>query len=414
MALRPPPLDAISPTDAGLSDASLARMRDVLGREVEAGRLPGAVVGILRGGGLADLSAVGYSDAIARAPMQRDGVFSIASMTKPMVSVLVMQLVEEGRLLLGDPIGQHLPELAEMRVQTRDGDGRYNVVAAERSPTIQDLLRHTSGLTYSDRGTTPAHAKAPGASIGASIRLSRSEFMSAIAATPLLFQPGTSWEYGFSTDILGLLVERLTDKPLGDVMSERLWQPLGMRETGFTVSPDQGERYARAFPIDPLTGAEQSVAHASGAAFKWQSGGGGGVSTAGDYLRFLRMLLSEGQLSDSPEPEVGGERLLSRASVALMTSDHLAPGVPSRIADTMDPAAEGYGFGLGFAVRRQDGVSALHGSEGDYYWSGVYGTYFWVDPSEDLAVVFMAATPGPIRLRYRQLIRALVYQALVD
>lgn len=403
------PLEMTTAEDGGLLPDRLEHVKAVLGREVELGRLPGAVIGILRGDQVAFLDTVGMRDPQSGAEMPRDAVFSIASMTKPMVSAAIMQLVEEGQVLLADPVEAHIPELEDLKVQVGDADLGWSTEPAERGPTVQDLLRHTSGFTYSERGDTPAHQSAPGSSIKAAIGLPQVEFLSALQRAPLLFQPGTCWEYGFSTDILGIVVERITALSLGDALRDRIWNPLGMIDTGFELNDDKKRRYARAFATDPLTGAAQSIHHASDRSVQWESGGGGAVSTAMDYLRFLRVFLTDGYVGDSSH-----KRLLSRASLDLMTCDHLAPDVPSRIADTMDLAANGYGFGLGFAVRRQDGVAALHGNEGDFYWSGVYGTYFWVDPAEDLAVVFMAATPGPIRLRYRQLVRTLVYSALAE
>ena len=242
--------------------------------------------------------------------------------------------------------------------------------------------------------------------MSASEALKKSEFLTTLADCPLLFDPGTKWEYGFSTDVLGFIVEAVAGKALGDVLKEKLWQPLGMVDTAFELSDAAKKRYAHAFERDPTTGEPQSIAHARGGKRHWQSGGGGAVSTARDYLRFLHMMASYGSFEDT--------RVLGRKTVELMTADHLAPGIENRIADTMDAAAEGYGFGLGVAVRREDGISAMAGSAGDYYWSGVYGTYFWIDPMEDLTVVLMAATPGPYRLRMRQLVRAGVYQAIED
>ncbi|HUS95660.1 MAG TPA: serine hydrolase domain-containing protein, partial [Hyphomicrobiaceae bacterium] len=335
----------------------------------------------------------------------------IASMTKLMTSVAIMQLFEEGKLLLGDPVEAFLPQLAGLKVAEFTAAGNLMTRPANRQPTVQDLLRHTSGLTYQNRGATTAHALYPGSSMSASEALKKNEFLETLAACPLMFDPGEKWEYGFSTDVLGLIVEAVTGKSLGKVMAERIWEPLGMPDTSFELPADKTGRYARAFERDPLTGDPQSIAHARGGKRHWESGGGGALSTATDYLGFLSMMSG---LGSSPHGASGQIRLLGRKTVELMTSDHLGPGVENRIADTMDPAADGYGFGLGVAVRRDDGISAMAGTAGDYYWSGVYGTYFWIDPFEELTVVLMAATPGPYRLRMRQLIRSGVYQAVQD
>jgi len=399
-------LERCEPGDVGLSVERLGRIRASIEREIEAGLLPGAVVGITRAGRLAYLEAFGWRDPVAHAPMRTDAMFSVASMTKAMVSCAIMQLMEEGQLLLSDPVSKYLPPLAELKVATSLDPEKVSTRAPERIPTIQDLLRHTSGMTYRDRGQSAAHKLYPGSSIVAAVKLSSEEFVDALAKSPLLFDPGSAWEYGFSTDVLGLVVEAITQQPLREALAARLWRPLGMVDTGFAVAPEKAERYARCLPKDPLTGQPQQIHHGTAERMRWDSGGGGAVSTTMDYLRFTEMLCQAGELD--------GARVLGPKTVELMTSDHLAPDQGRRIADTMDPSASGYGFGLGFAVRRQAGIAAIPGSAGDFYWSGVYGTYFWVDPKEQLTCVFMAAAPGLIRLRYRQLMRGLVYQAIID
>ncbi|MEO1694323.1 MAG: serine hydrolase domain-containing protein [Pseudomonadota bacterium] len=396
----------VAPEDVGMSTSRLARIAPALLRDVGAARIPGAVVGVARAGQIVFLEGVGYRDPINKAPMMPDALFSIASMTKPMVSAVAMQLAEEGAFLLGDPIAEFLPELANLQVLAAPHPACVEFRAPERQPTIQDLLRHTSGMTYAARGDTRAHAAAPGSSMSAASDMSRAEFLSAIAAAPLLFEPGTRWEYGFSTDVLGLLLERVSGQTLDELLAERLWTPLGMTSTAFDVTSDQRPRYALALDRDPLGGAAMTIHHATEQPLQWPSGGAGAVSTAADYLRFLEVIRRQGTFN--------GARILARKSVEMMLADQLPDPADARIAETMDLAARGYGFGYGFAVRRQAGGSALFGSTRDAYWSGVYGSYFWVDPFEDLTVVFMAAAPGPIRLRYRQLIRALVYQAIDD
>jgi CubicO group peptidase (beta-lactamase class C family) len=398
-------LPIVDAAEAGFATDRVSRIAVALEQEVAQGRLPGAVVAVARGGRMLAPITAGYRNPATRAPMPADAVFSIASMTKPMTSVAILQLVEDGRVLLGDPVGRYIPQLAEFRVAVLSEDDRPLTVPARRQPTIQDLLRHTSGLTYRDRGRTFAHRMTPGSSISAPAVLSREAFLAKLGETPLLFEPGTDWEYGFSTDVLGLVVEAVTKQRLSDALRQSIWAPLGLSDCAFDLGAAHAERYALAFPTDPLTGTAQSVHHAPPATRQlWESGGGGALATAADYLRFAEMLRQGGQLGEA--------RILGRKTVQLMTADHLGTEIRSRIADSMDPAAAGYGFGLGLAVRRQDGVAAMPGSAGDFYWSGVYGTYFWVDPAEELSVVFMAAVPGLLRLRYRQLVRALVYQAL--
>ena len=406
MTSRPPSmLTRAEPASVGLDPVRLGAIRDVLEREVAEGRIPGAVVGIARRGSLAYLEGIGYRDKAANTPMRADAIFSVASMTKPMTSVAIMLLHEDGRLLLGDPAAKFLPQLAGMKVAKSPTSETLETVPADREMTIQDLLRHTSGLTYRDRGSGAAYKAYPGSSITAAETYAREPFLIELAKAPLLYQPGAVWEYGFSTDILGLIVEAIAGQPLGAFLRERLWQPLGMPDTAFALDEAGRARYARALPNCPLTGQPQSIHHATGKTMQWESGGGGAISTVADYLRFAQMLLDGGTL--------GGVRILGRKTVELMRADHLGTGIVNRIT-TMDPSCHGYGFGLGFAVRREAGVAAMLGSAGDYYWSGVYGTYFWIDPAEQMATVFMAAAPGQMRLRYRQLMRALVLQAIVD
>lgn len=395
---------AADPEAAGFDPARLTIVSQAFGREIEAGRLPGAVMAVARRGKLAYFEAFGSRDPETGAAMPKNAVFSIASMTKPMTSVAIMQLFEQGRLLLGDPISAHLPEFAGMTRGVVGDDGTLHRVDVERQPTIQDLLRHTSGLTYQNRGTTAVYAAYPGSSATAALQLTKQQAIDTLASCPLLFEPGSAWEYGFSTDVLGFIVEAVTGQTLGAYLAENVWAPLGMQDTAFDLDETSKQRYARAFDTDPITGEPQSLYHEREGTKHWEAGGAGAVSTALDYLAFTEALREGGSRQ--------GTRLLGPKTVRLMSSDHLEAHVSNRIADTMDPAAEGYGFGLGFAVRRDDGVAALAGTAGDYYWSGVFGTYFWIDPVEELSCVVMAAAPGAIRLRFRQLSRALVYQAM--
>lgn len=398
-------LSQSSPQSVGLSAQRLGRVEDALKREVDAALVPGAVVGVMRRGRLAYFKAVGYRDPATKEPMRDDALFSIASMTKPLTSVAIMMLHEEGRVLLGEPVSKYLPEVKDNPVATLFDPEKLETRKAAREPTVQDLLRHTSGFTYADRGNSAAHKMHPGGSVRSMISLSKADTIKKLATAPLLFDPGSNWQYGFSTDILGFIVEAVTGMTLGAFLQERLYAPLGMTDTGFQLAAEKKARYALAFPNDPLTGARQAIHHAQPHEPKWDSGGGGGLSSTRDYLMFAEMMRTGGALA--------GIDILGRKTVELMTTDHLPADFGMRIADSMDPAAAGYGFGLGFAVRRQDGVAAMAGSKGDYYWSGVYGTYFWVDPREELVCVFMAAAPGMIRMRYRQMVRGLVYQAIM-
>lgn len=402
------PLPTATPQSVGLAPERLARIGAVFNDEVGKGRLPGAVFAIARKGKLVHFQSLGFRDKATGAAMPKDAIFSIASMTKPMVSVAVMMLWEEGRIRLNDPVGKYLPELADRKVgivKQVDGKAEIESVAAVRQPTIQDLLRHTSGIPYGARGATEIHKLWPASSSATAVTFTGKEFLAKLAPLPLVSQPGTKWEYSLSVDVLGLVVEAVSGKPLGEFLGERIWRPLGMADTSFTVPADKQGRYALALEKDPISGQPQSVLHASGKPLKMECGGGCAVSTTADYIRFAQMLVNGGVLD--------GKRILGRKTVEFMTADHLAPEVENNVAVT-EPSRKGYGFGLGFAVRRQTGISAVAGSTGDYNWAGAFGTFFWVDPKEQLVAVYMSAAPGPIRQEHRALFTDLVLQALVD
>jgi CubicO group peptidase (beta-lactamase class C family) len=387
----------------GLSPERLGRVRQFVAAEVERGRIPGAVVAIARRGKLVYLEATGYRDKDTGAAMKTDAIFSLASMTKPMASVAAMLLVEDGRMRIGDPVGKYLPALADMQVgvvkTAADGTVTIERVPAPRQPTIQDLLRHTSGVTYGNRGTTPVHKLWPRGSSVAAFDYTGPELVAHLGTLPLLHEPGTRWDYSLSVDVLGLAVEAVVGKPLGAFLAERLWRPLKMVDTSFTVSESALPRYARAFAKDPITGEPLSIPHAPGKPpLKFDCGGACAVSTTSDYVRFAQMMLNRGTLD--------GARVLARKTVEFMTADHLGPEIKGGPRD-------GYGFGLGFAVRRASGVGYVPGSPGDYSWAGAYGTTFWIDPKEELVVVFMSAAPG-VAGEYNRVLPSLVYQALVD
>lgn len=400
-------LPAASPRDCGVDQDRLGVLSQALRREVGDGQCPGSVLAIARRGKLVHLEAIGVRDPAAGDAMAPDTIFAIASMTKPMTSVAIMQLAERGLVCLGDPVSRYLPELAGLQVATNRDPEKLETRAPARIPTLQDLLRHTSGFTYRDNGTSAAHKLYPPSSVGGPIKLTKPETLAALAKSPLLFDPGSDWAYGYSTDVLGFVVEAVTGQTLGAYLDQNVWQALGMTSTTFDLNANHRARFARPLPVDPDTKAPNpKLMHDLADTMKWHAGGGGAVSTATDYIRFVEMIRRGGTF--------GKSRILGPRTVAHMTSDHLPQRIEDRIADTMDPAAAGYGFGLGFAVRRDDGRSAVPGSKGDHYWSGVYGTYFWIDPARELSAVHMCLTPGPARLRYRQLIRQLVYQALLD
>jgi CubicO group peptidase (beta-lactamase class C family) len=391
------PLPKATPEDIGLSTAGLARLGRVMTGEVERGRVPGAVALIARRGRLAYFESFGMRDPASAAPMQLDTIFRIYSMTKPIVSVAIMMLWEEGRFLLSDPIGKFLPELGNLKVAVTRG-AEIDQVDAERPITIQDLLRHTSGLTYEFRGSGPVHKMYMAARIYSRDQ-SNTDQVAALAKLPLVNQPGTKWEYSRSTDVLGRLIEVLSGVTLGEYLQQHILKPLGMVDTAFHVPSAALGRLAEGFAKDPDTGSSVQLVNVKDAP-KFESGGGGLVSTTADYARFLQMLLNRGKFD--------GARFLSRKTIELMTADHLGP-----ITGAPDLLLPGYGFGLGFAVRLQPGISHVPGSVGQYFWGGLAGTTFWVDPAEELFAIMMIQAPGQ-RDYFRTLFRDLVYAAFDD
>ncbi len=387
---------AASPEDVGLSTAALGRLSAALRDRVAAGHVPGAVALIARHGKIAYHEAFGALAPGGR-PMTTDAIFRIYSMTKPIVSVAVMMLWEEGRLLLSDPIAKYIPEFASTQVGAIE-NGALTMVPAARAITVQDLLRHTSGLTYEFRGNTPVHKAYIEAKV-ARLRQTNADQVVTLASLPLLHQPGAHWEYSRSTDVLGRLVEVISGQTLGAFLSARILGPLGMTDSGFAVPEENHSRIAEPFPKDPEGGADISLLDVRRTAV-FESGGGGMVSTTHDYARFCAMLANNGRL--------GEVRLLGRKTIELMTSDHLG-NVPSN-PDLLPP---GHGFGLGFAVRTSAGLAPFPGSVGNYYWSGAAGTSFWVDPAERLYAVLMIQAPVQ-REHYRLLFRDLVYAAVTD
>jgi CubicO group peptidase (beta-lactamase class C family) len=380
------------PADVGLCPERTRRLMDVMQREVASGRLPGGVALIARRGQVALFESLGQQDPAANTAMTLDSIFRIYSMTKPIVSVAVMMLMERGQLLLSDPVGKHLPEFANQRVHTPQG-----LLAPQQAATVQDLLRHTSGLTYEFLGDSAVQRQYGEVKIASRDR-TNDEFCKALAAIPLQYEPGTVWEYSRATDVLGRLVEVISGQSLGQFLQQEMFGPLGMVDTGFVVPPEHHHRIAEPFAQDPDGGVLMKVIDAKQTP-KLEGGGAGLMSTAMDYARFLQFMRNRGELD--------GVRLLGPHTVDFMTADHL-DGRP--VAGTLLPA--GHGFGLGFAVRKAAGVSAVPGSAGLYYWGGIAGTTFFVDPVLDLYAVFMIQAPNQ-REYYRPLFRDLVYAALL-
>ena len=407
MAFEMPRAD--KPEDVGLSSARLQRVHDALKTDIDKGVVPGAVALIARRGKIVSLEALGYRDREANAAMKADTIFRIASMTKPFTSVATMMLAEEGKLLIADPVVRYIPEFAELTVAVDSDNASAKKLAKEplrREMTVQDLLRHTSGLSY-------AHLTGPllkQAYVDANVmdeKQTNAEMVARLAKVPLAYQPASTWQYGMSTDVLGRVVEAASGMNLDRFILERICKPLGLADTSF--GPIDLERAAQP-QIDSATGKRPPMRDTAICPI-WISGGSALLSTASDYVRFAQVLLNGGGL--------GGTRLLSPATVALMTSDHLSPEIrrsPSTpvLFGALAPMAElGLGFGLGFAVRTHAGRNPLPGSVGDYSWTGVTGTYFWIDPKQQLIVILMMQAPLE-RLHYRYLMRTLVYQSIVD
>ena len=383
-------LPVAKPEDVGLSAAALDRLSAALKDRVAAGHVPGAVALVARHGKIAYHEAFG-AIAPGGAPMTTDAIFRIYSMTKPIVSVAVMMLWEEGRLLLSDPIAKYIPAFAETQVG-------IDKAPVARAITVQDLLRHTSGLTYEFRGNSPVHKAYIEARV-ARLKQTNADHVATLTALPLLHQPGTHWEYSRSTDVLGRLVEVVSGQSLGAFLSQRILNPLGMTDTAFSVPENHHARVAEPFAKDPEGGTDVAFLDVKRTAL-FESGGGGLVGTSMDYARFCAMLANNGRLGDV--------RLLGRKTIELMTSDHLG-NIPSN-PDLLPP---GHGFGLGFAVRTSAGMAPFPGTVGNYYWSGAAGTSFWVDPAERLYAVLMIQAPVQ-REHYRLLFRDLVYAAVTD
>lgn len=396
------PLPRIDPAKAGFSATALQRIERFFDDEISRDRIPGAVVAIARKGRLVYYKAIGYQDKGAGTPMKTDAIFALASMTKPMVVVGALTLYEEGKLPLKAPLYNYFPQFKSMQVGVVDSNGQVQTEPAKNPIYIQDLMRHTSGITYGGRGNTPVHKLWPASSTASAYAMTGPELMDKMASLPLLYQPGTTWDYSLSIDALGVVVEKVTGKNLGKALEERIWSKVGMPDTTFAVPAQKRSRLAQPLPTDPITGKPQSVRLIKEQP-KMECGGGCALGTAADYIRFGQMLLNGGVID--------GKRVLSPKTVQFMTSDHLGKDIKNNVAGTEGGRA-GYGFGLGVAVRTEPGIAAINGNVGDYTWNGANGTIFWVDPKEQLVVVTMTVGPGEIRKYYREQMAALIYGAM--
>jgi CubicO group peptidase (beta-lactamase class C family) len=388
-----------SNTLQGFSKERLDRIAISMKKQVADNIVPGAVTMIARNGKIVYFEAHGYLDAAKTKAMPKDALFRLASMTKPIVSTAAMMLVEQGKLNLNDPITKWLPELKDLKVESATGD-----VPLDRPIWVQDVLRHTAGFVYAG-GTKSARIKKLYDDLNIEARetdITANDMLKNLGQIPLAHQPGTFWEYSIAVDVLGLLLERVEQKPLDAIVRELLIEPLGMKDTSWWVPASQAGRIAETLDSDPLKAEmlksyRQSYNPLGKSYFK---GGAGLVGTAADYMRFAQMIVNGGELE--------GKRYLSPKTVELMLSQHTVGMGGSTIAST----GPGYGFGLGFAVRKDEGMAWVPGSKGDAMWAGAWGTSFWVDPKEKLVGLIMTQGPST-RTHTRMLYKDLVYGALV-
>ena len=394
-------LNTVNPDKLGLNARRLGRLHSALQDEVARKRLPGAVAVVARHGKIAMLESVGQLNPATGEAMHRDARFRIYSMTKPIVSVATMMLVEEGRLLLSDPVARYLPEFAAQKVAVQEG-GEIELRPVVRAATVHDLLRHTAGMTYEFLGNSPVQRQYAQLRVGSRDR-TLAEFTQHLAGLPLMYQPGSVFEYSRATDVLGRVLEVVSGQSLQDLLRERLFEPLGMSDTGFTVPEAFHGHIAEPFARDPDGGMQMKVIDVRQDS-ALASGGGGLISTAIDYARFLQFMLNRGELD--------GVRLLGPHMVDFMTTDHLGD-IPVADTGTRSLLPMGHGFSLGFAVRKQLGVATVPGSVGTYFWGGLAGTSFFVDPVLNLFGCLMLQAPNQ-REYYRMLFRNMVYAAVLE
>jgi CubicO group peptidase (beta-lactamase class C family) len=384
----------------GMSRARLARIAPVMKEQIDRNMFPGAVTLVARNGRVVHFEAHGYLDAAKTKPMRKDALFRLASMTKPIVTVAAMMLVEQGRMKLNDPIVTWLPELKDLKVETGDGEAPL-----ARPIWVQDLMRHTAGLVYAG-STKSARIKKMYDELNIEQRekdITGDEMLKNLGQIPLAHQPGTFWEYSIAVDVLGLLLERMENKPLDAILKQLLFDPLGMKDTTWWVPAAQTGRLAEALDSDPMKATTLKAYRDSYNPLgkSYFKGGAGLIGTAADYLRFAQMMVNGGELD--------GKRYLSRKTVQFMLSQHTV-GMGGSTIGTTGP---GYGFGLGFGVRLDDGMGWVPGSKGDAMWAGLWGTSFWIDPKENLVGILMAQGPSN-RIHTRMLYKNVVYGALVN
>lgn len=397
------PLPSTDPESVGMSSERLNRITQTFQRQIDAKSLPGVVIRIAREGKIVYSSALGWQDIDSKVPMTYDSIFRIYSMTKPIVSVAAMTLVEAGFLSLSDPVSKYIPLFKDVQVgiETPSSDGLNSLQTTKaRTPiTIQDLMRHTSGLTYGAFGQRTLVKEKYLAADLSSLDWTLEAYANTLATLPLVSEPGTTWEYGRSTDVLGRVVEIVSNMSLKEYLNETIFNPLRMYDTSFGVPKTKHDRIAENM-VDIKTGEKITLINVR-KPMKLFAGGHGLSSTADDYIRFCQMMLNGGELD--------GTRILSPTTVRFMSANHLNENINNGSLYLPGP---GYGFGLGFATRLEEGQSVWPGSTGEYFWAGYGGTYFWIDPRQSLTVSFMSQDPYR-RNEHRVLLRNLVYQSII-
>ena len=404
----------VKPEEVGLSSPRLARIREHFQRYIDAGQLAGTVTLLARRGRLAYLEAQGHLEIERQRPMSADAVFRIYSMTKPIATVGLMMLYEQGRLQLDDPVHRFIPSWKDLRVFVSGNHPTFKTVPVERPMTVRDLLTHTSGLTYGfmERTNVDAAYRKLGIADAGRPGYTLQHMIDALAKLPLEFSPGTLWNYSVSTDVVGYLIEVISGQRLDRYLAEHVFQPLGMHDTGFVVRDDQVPRFAANY-LHEASGALTLLDDPAQSQYRectFFSGGGGLVSTAPDYFRFTAMLRNRGELD--------GIRLLGRKTIELMTTNHLPGGQDlTQLAQAglfTETAYAGVGFGLGFSVMQSPARAQIPGTPGEYAWGGAASTAFWVDPAEDLIVIFMTQLMPSSTYPLRRELRVLTYGALID
>jgi CubicO group peptidase (beta-lactamase class C family) len=404
-------ITAAHPEHVGLSAERLQRIGTWMERLVSDGKLAGLTTLVLRRGQLAYQQSHGKANLATGQAMGPETIFRIYSMTKPLTSVAIMALYEEGRFQLDDPITRFLPCFANMRVFAGGSRGKFDSVPAERDITFRDLLTHTSGLTYGFMESTQVDAMYRNGGVDfQTVEASLQSVVEKAAAMPLIFQPGSQWSYSIATDVLGYLVEVISGRPFEQFLHERVIAPLGMLDTGFDVPLEKLPRLAANYGVGAdakLALIDDPATSRYGKPRQLCSGGGGLVSTAADYLRFCRMMLNKGQLD--------GVRILGRKTVELMTTNHLRGDMADMgQARFSESSYYGIGFGLGFSVMIDPAKAQILGSPGEYAWGGAASTAFWIDPAEDMAVILLTQLMPSSTYPIRRELRVLTYQAITD